>query len=114
MSKFLFGGDKPLASTTLQRRYEQDVAKTNLPYIKIHDIRHSYVGLLIHLGFNYSLIARLIGDTVETVIKTYEKIYGSDRKRVSEKIDIEYGTLYGTKLNEEYLFLPQNNKKEPI
>lgn len=39
--------------------------------ISIHDLRHTYVTILIKKGFDFKTIAELIGDTVEMVIKTY-------------------------------------------
>ncbi len=39
--------------------------------ISIHDLRHTYVTILIKNGFDFKTISELIGDTVEMVIKTY-------------------------------------------
>ena len=39
--------------------------------ISIHDLRHTYVTILLKNGFDFKTISELIGDTVEMVIKTY-------------------------------------------
>ena len=79
---FLFGGDKPLADNTTRRAFRDYCAKANLPPIRIHDLRHSFVSMLIHLGANFMVIADLIGDTVEQVTKTYGHLYESDKRKI--------------------------------
>ena len=39
--------------------------KASIPFIRIHDMRHSHVSLLINMGFSPHLIAERIGDTVQ-------------------------------------------------
>lgn len=57
----------------------------NLPDIKIHDLRHSHVSLLINEGANVQTIADRIGDTVSQVLKTYALLF---EKTENELIDI--------------------------
>ncbi|MFQ9738883.1 MAG: hypothetical protein ACLR06_15010 [Christensenellaceae bacterium] len=54
--------------------------------IRIHDLRHSYVSMLIHLGANLMVVADLIGDTVEQVTKTYGHMYETDKRAIVEKL----------------------------
>ena len=42
--------------------------------------------MLIHLGANMMVVAELIGDNVEQVIKTYGHLYDSDKTEVINKI----------------------------
>ncbi|MEG2001842.1 MAG: tyrosine-type recombinase/integrase [Clostridia bacterium] len=74
-SEFLFGGDKPLCESTIARMWDKLVIISQLERIRIHDIRHSYVSMLVHLNVNTKTIATLIGDTEEQVIKTYSHLY---------------------------------------
>lgn len=57
----------------------------NLPDIKIHDLRHSHISLLINEGANVQAIADRIGDTVSQVLKTYAHLF---EKTENELIDI--------------------------
>ena len=85
-SPFLFGGGKPIADNTLRRVFQNYCKKAEVPIIRIHDLRHSFVSMLIHLGANFMIVAELIGDTVEQVIKTYGHLYESDKYDLISKI----------------------------
>lgn len=83
---FYFGGEKPIPFETLRRKFIHYTTLAGLPQIRIHDLRHSFVSMLIHLGANYNVIADLIGDTVEQVIKTYGHLYEGDKIAVMNNI----------------------------
>ena len=85
-SPFLFGGDKPIADNTLRRAFRFYCTKADVPIIRIHDLRHSFVSMLIHLGANLMVVADLIGDTVEQVTKTYGHLYESDKQAIISKL----------------------------
>lgn len=74
---FLFGGDKPLSENAIRRQLIKDIKNSGLPYISPHGFRHSYVSMLIHLGVSSKIIAELIGDREEQVIKTYGHLYST-------------------------------------
>lgn len=42
--------------------------------ITVHELRHSYVCNLIHKGLDFKTIAKLIGDDVEEVLRTYSHV----------------------------------------
>lgn len=77
--KFVFGGDRPLPTTSVARKFQQFTEKAELPPIRIHDLRHSFVSMLIHNGVNLAVVADLISDTLEQVTKTYAHMYTEDR-----------------------------------
>jgi site-specific recombinase XerD len=81
-AKFYFGGKEPLAPTTVDRYFKKYTNAAGLPEIRLHDLRHSFVSLLIHNGANYNIIADLISDTVEMVMKTYSHFYIEDKMQV--------------------------------
>lgn len=85
-SPFYFGGDKPLSSTTVKRVFDGYCVKAGVEIIRIHDLRHSFVSMLIHLGANLMVVADLIGDTVEQVMKTYGHLYQEDKLNILSKI----------------------------
>lgn len=87
LAPFYFGGDKPLASTTVKRIFDGYCKKAGVEIIRIHDLRHSFVSMLIHLGANLMVVADLIGDTVEQVMKTYGHLYQEDKLNILSKID---------------------------
>jgi integrase len=86
LSPFYFGGNKPLASTTVKRIFDSYCVKAGVEIIRIHDLRHSFVSMLIHYGANLMVVADLIGDTVEQVMKTYGHLYQEDKLNILSKI----------------------------
>ena len=85
--KFFFGGDEPLAPTTVERKFKKYTEMAGLPPIRIHDLRHSFVSMLLHNGANFLVVADLIDDTVEMVTKTYAHMYVEDKLSVLAKIE---------------------------
>lgn len=83
---FLFGGERPLGDNALRRVFLKYTEQAQLPQIRIHDLRHSFVSMLIHLGANFNVIADLISDTVDQVIKTYGHLYEEDKQKVVDLI----------------------------
>lgn len=90
-SEYLFGGSSPLAEQTIRNHLIGDINNANklltkkLKIITPHGFRHSYVSLLIHLGISTKIIAELIGDREEQVIKTYGHLY-TDAKDIAISI----------------------------
>ena len=85
-SPFFFGGENPIHENTLSHAFDAYIKKAGVKRIRMHDLRHSFVSMLIHLGANFMVIADLIGDTVEQVTKTYGHIYESDKLDIIAKI----------------------------
>lgn len=85
--EFVFGtGERPLPETSIDRAFRIYTEKARLPKIRIHDLRHSFVSLLIHLGANLTVVADLIGDTLEQVTKTYGHMYETDKTKIISRI----------------------------
>jgi site-specific recombinase XerD len=83
---FYFGGNKPLSDNGTRRVFLAYTKKAGLPQIRLHDLRHSFVSMLIHLGANFMVVADLIGDTVEQVTKTYGHLYQEDKMDIIARI----------------------------
>lgn len=85
-SPFLFGGESPLAENTVTRAFDRYIKKAKVKRIRMHDLRHSFVSMCIHLGANMMVVADLIGDTVEQVMKTYGHLYQEDKIAIIKKL----------------------------
>ena len=83
---FFFGGERPLAENTVTRAFDRYIALSGVKRIRMHDLRHSFVSMLIHLGANFMVVADLIGDTIEQVTKTYAHLYEEDKQRIISAI----------------------------
>lgn len=92
---FIFGTDGSfMPFQTLQHAFERYTKKAGVKQIRIHDLRHSHVSLLINKGENqlstiYVIAARL-GDSVEMIFKTYGHLFPSSQKEILEKINIKF------------------------
>ena len=71
--EFLFGGGSPTSLTAIRNYFDIRISRAGVPRIRIHDLRHSYVSLLLskEVGASFPVVASLIGDTLEQVVKTY-------------------------------------------
>lgn len=85
-SRYLFGGDRPLPEMSVSRAFKKYTQKAGLPEIRIHDLRHSFVSMLLHHGANFTVVADLINDTIQQVTKTYAHMYDADRISVLSSI----------------------------
>lgn len=85
-SPFFFGGESPIHENTLTHAFDAYIKKAGVKRIRYHDLRHSFVSMIIHNGANIMVVADLIGDTVEQIMKTYGHLYDSDKIKVVESI----------------------------
>lgn len=60
-SWFVFGGYNQLVLSTVEYQKNQAIEKANLPYIRIHDLRHSHASYLIEQGVNMYKISKRLG-----------------------------------------------------
>ena len=79
----VFTFTKSLISGNIKR----GATAAGVPIIRIHDLRHSHVSLLIDMGFSPHLIAERIGDTVQMVNNTYGHLYPTKHKEVADKLN---------------------------
>ena len=58
-----------------------------LQRIRVHDLRHSHVALLIELGYRTHAIAQRIGDTPAEVDRTYAHLYPNKAHHVALELN---------------------------
>lgn len=83
---FYFGGDAPIHENTIAHAFDRYIEKSGVKRIRIHDLRHSFVSMCIHLGASVYVVADLIGDTVAQVFKTYGHLYDEDKQEIISRI----------------------------
>ncbi len=84
--KFYFGGENPIPENTLTKAFNRYCSLAEVKQIRIHDLRHSFVSMVVSLGGSIPLVADLISDSIEMVTKTYLHLYDIDKKAVINKI----------------------------
>lgn len=82
-SDYLF----PFTKFVLYKERNIACEKSELKRIRVHDLRHSHVSLLIDMGYSSHLIAERIGDTVQMVDKTYGHLYPNRHKEMADVLN---------------------------
>lgn len=86
---FLFGGDKPIACTTLERKKNEYCKKAGVKQIRIHDFRHSHATMLYNKRIKIKLIQERLGHSdISTTLNTYVHTNKKQEKRLTNKINL--------------------------
>lgn len=86
-NKLLFNFDKPLDDNSIRIKKDRWISQAGVPRIRIHDLRHSHVSLLISLGFSPFDIAKRLGHTVEMVNEVYGHWFDDAQKKMVNKLN---------------------------
>ena len=68
--------------SSVERDFKQYIALAGVPPITIHGLRHSFVSMCIHHGANDMVVAELIGDKPEQVLKAYCHLLEVDKAKI--------------------------------
>ena len=86
---------KNLTYTTLKRRLDTYCDKNSLNRIRIHDLRHSNITLLLYNGFTPQGIARRVGHkNIEMLFNTYAGYYDSEDAKIAQKLEQIKNSFY--------------------
>lgn len=76
---FIFGGVRPLSSTTIERKKNYYCKKANVKQIRIHDFRHSHATLLLSKKVPITVISKRLGHSnTATTLKIYSHLIPED------------------------------------
>jgi len=69
---FIFGGPKPLSTSSIDRRIEKACKKAKMRTITQHQFRHSYATRMIHKGKSIDVVSQSLGHSrVSMTVDTY-------------------------------------------
>ena len=90
--KSLYGLDPdsrifPTSKSYLHREMERGCKATGVKRIRIHDLRHSHVSLLIEMGFSALAIADRVGHESIDITYRYAHLFPSRQKEMADKLD---------------------------
>ena len=77
----------PVSPGTLLARFREATAAAGLPRIRLHDLRHSHVSLLIHLGFTAVAIARRMGHESIEITYSYSHLFPGDQEELAMALE---------------------------
>ena len=63
--------------------------ETGVKRIRIHDLRHSHVSLLIEMGFSAVAIADRVGHESIDITYRYAHLFPTTQKEIANKLNIE-------------------------
>lgn len=79
---YIFGGNKPLSPTTIERKKNKYCDLANIPRIRIHDFRHSHATLLVQNNIPIVEVANRLGHSdISITLNTYTHISKDKEKR---------------------------------
>lgn len=81
----------PVTKSYLYREMERGSKQAEVKRIRIHDIRHSHVSLLIDMGFSATAIADRVGHESIDITYNYAHLFPSKQSEMAEKLDMERG-----------------------
>ena len=77
----------PVGKSYLYRMMEKGCAKAGLSKIRVHDLRHSHVSLLIDMGFSAVAIATRMGHESSDITYRYAHMFPSVQTEMADKLN---------------------------
>ena len=86
---FLFGGNKPISPTSLERKKNHYCDLAKVKRIRIHDFRHSHATMLYNKNVKIKIIQERLGHAdISTTMDTYVHLDENEQKRLIHKINL--------------------------
>ncbi|MBR4039646.1 MAG: site-specific integrase [Clostridia bacterium] len=79
----------PVSKNYLHREMDRGAEATGVKRIRIHDLRHSHVSLLIEMGFSAVAIAERVGHESIDITYRYAHLFPTKQTEMADKLDIE-------------------------
>ncbi len=79
----------PISKHYLKHEMERGSKATGVKKIRIHDIRHSHISLLIDMGFTALAIADRVGHESIDITYRYAHLFPSRQSEMADKLDFE-------------------------
>ena len=81
----------PVSKSYLYRKMEQGSKVQGIPRIRVHDLRHSHVSLLIHMGYSAVAIAERMGHESIDITYRYAHLFPTVQKKMASDLDALQG-----------------------
>lgn len=80
----------PIVQEAVQHKMKHQMEKAGVKKIRVHDLRHSHIALLIEKGMQPLVIAQRVGhDFVNTTMNIYGHLYPNKQKQVADLLNAE-------------------------
>jgi len=85
---FLFGGERCLAITSIQRQFTKAIKASGVRQIRLHDLRHSFATNAINSGANIVAVSKYLGhSTINQTLETYTHLLEKTDEDMVKKMD---------------------------
>lgn len=81
----------PITKSYLHHEMDRGSKEQGIKRIRIHDLRHSHVSLLVEMGFSAVAIADRVGHESIDITYRYAHLFPSRQTEIAEKLEIERG-----------------------
>ena len=81
----------PISKDYLHHEMDRGCKATGVKRIRIHDLRHSHVSLLIDMGFSAVAIADRVGHESIDITYRYAHLFPTTQQEIANKLSIERG-----------------------
>ena len=81
----------PISKNYLHHEMDRGCKATGVKRIRIHDLRHSHVSLLIDMGFSAVAIADRVGHESIDITYRYAHLFPTTQQEIATKLSIERG-----------------------
>ena len=79
----------PVTKSYLHREMDRGAKESNVKRIRIHDLRHSHVSLLIEMGFSAVAIADRVGHESIDITYRYAHLFPTTQSEMANKLNME-------------------------
>lgn len=76
-----------LSKSSLNKQLKSGAEQAGVKKIRVHDLRHSHVSLLIDMGFSALAIGERLGHETAEITLTYAHLFPSRQTEMAEKLD---------------------------
>ena len=80
----------PVTKYFLEHEMQRGLKESGVKRIRIHDLRHSHVSLLIDMGFSAVAIGNRVGHESEKITYRYAHMFPTIQTEMAEKLDAQW------------------------
>lgn len=74
----------------LHREMTRGASKAGVKRIRVHDLRHSHVSLLIHMGFSAVAIGKRVGHESQNITFRYAHMFPTEQNEMADKLNAAF------------------------
>lgn len=76
-----------VTKTYLYHEMDRGVQRAGVKRIRVHDLRHSHVSLLIHMGFSAVAIGKRVGHESQNITFRYAHMFPTEQNEMAERLN---------------------------